>query len=70
MRETLLALGVFGSRSRLRGRIEALLTHGRVFFPSVSPSRAAASATVLLAFAIGASFAPRWISYAQQLPTF
>src|SRR5580658_10327964 len=70
MRKTLLAPGAFGSRSRLRGRIEALLTHGRVFFPSVSPSRAAAISGVLLALAIGAFFAPVWISYAQQLPTF
>ena len=72
MRKTLLALGAFGSTSRLRGRIEALLTHGRVFFPSASRSHGAASAAVLLALAIGASFAPRWIAFAQQdsRPTF
>ncbi|HEY6343333.1 MAG TPA: TIGR03435 family protein [Bryobacteraceae bacterium] len=69
MRKNLLALGAFGSRSRLRGRIEALLAHGRVF-GSASPSRAAASAGVLLALAIGASFAPRWIALAQTPPAF
>jgi uncharacterized protein (TIGR03435 family) len=69
MRKNLLALGAFGPSSRLRGRIEALLARGRVFFPTASPSRAAASATVLLTFAIGASFAPRWIAIAQT-PTF
>jgi bla regulator protein blaR1 len=67
MRKDVLALGAFGSRSRLRGRIEALLAHGRVF-GSASPSRAAASAIVLLALAIAASFAPRWIAFAQQEP--
>jgi uncharacterized protein (TIGR03435 family) len=68
MRKNLLALGAFGASSRLRGRIEALLAHGRVF-GSASPSRAAASATVLLTFAIGDSFAPRWIALAQT-PAF
>jgi uncharacterized protein (TIGR03435 family) len=69
MRRNLLALGANGPASRLLGRIEALLAHGRVFFPRASPSRAAASAAVLLALAIGASFAPRWIALAQT-PTF
>jgi uncharacterized protein (TIGR03435 family) len=69
MRKNLLALGAFGSRSRLRGRIEALLAHGRVF-GSASPSRAAASAAALLALAIAASFAPRWIALAQSIPSF
>jgi uncharacterized protein (TIGR03435 family) len=67
MRKTLLALDAFGSRSRLRGRIEALLTHGRIFLPSASLTRAGASAAVLLALAIAASFAPRWIAFAQRL---
>jgi uncharacterized protein (TIGR03435 family) len=68
MRRNLLALGAFGSRSRLRGRIEALLAHGRVFFPSASLARAAASAAVLLALAIAASFAPRFVAFAQRDP--
>ena len=70
MRKDLLALGALGSRSRLRGRIEALLAHGRVFLPSASPSRAAASAAVLLGLAMGACFAPRWIALAQAPPSF
>ncbi|HEY6343338.1 MAG TPA: TIGR03435 family protein [Bryobacteraceae bacterium] len=69
MRKNLLALGAFGPSSRLRGRIEALLAHGRVFLPAASPFRAAASAAVLLTLAIGASFAPRWIALAQT-PAF
>jgi uncharacterized protein (TIGR03435 family) len=68
MRKNLLALGAFGSRSRLRGRIEALLAHGRVFFPSASLAHAGISAAVLLTLAIGASFIPRWIALAQQSP--
>jgi uncharacterized protein (TIGR03435 family) len=68
MRKNLLALGAFGPSSRLRGRIETLLAHGRVF-GRASPSRAAASAAVLLTLAIGASFAPRWIALAQT-PAF
>jgi uncharacterized protein (TIGR03435 family) len=67
MRNDLLALGAFGSRSRLRGRIEALLAHGRVFLPSASLARAGASAAVLLTLGIGASFTPRWIAFAQRL---
>jgi hypothetical protein len=67
MRKTLLALGAFGSRSRLRGRMEALLAHGRVFFPSASFPRAGISTALLLTLAIAASFAPRWIAFAQQL---
>src|ERR1700751_5701721 len=67
MRNDLLALGAFGSRSRLRGRIEALLAHGRVFLPSASLARAGASPAVLLTLGIGASFTPRWIAFAQRL---
>jgi uncharacterized protein (TIGR03435 family) len=40
--------------------------HDRVFFPSAS-SRAAAGAALLLALAIGASFAPGRIAFAQRL---
>lgn len=61
MRKNLLALGAFGSRSRLRSRIEALLAHGRVFFPSASLARAGASTAILLALALAGSLAPRWI---------
>lgn len=68
MRKNLLALGALGSRSRLRGRIEALLAHGRVFFPDASLARAGISAAVLLALAIAASFAPRWVAFAQRDP--
>jgi uncharacterized protein (TIGR03435 family) len=54
------------SRGILSGRIEALLARSRVF-GSASPSRAAASAAVPLALAIGASFAPLRIAFAQRL---
>jgi uncharacterized protein (TIGR03435 family) len=54
------------SRGILRGRIEALVAHGRVL-RSASPSRAAASAALLLPVALGASFAPSRIAFAQRL---
>jgi uncharacterized protein (TIGR03435 family) len=65
MRRTLLALGAVGSRSRLRGQIEALLVRGRQFSASVSLARVGAGAAVLLALALAASLAPRWIALAQ-----
>lgn len=62
----LLALGIFGSRSRLSGRIGALLAHGRTFSSQASLIGVAAAAIVLFALATGASRAPRWIVFAQQ----
>jgi uncharacterized protein (TIGR03435 family) len=66
LNKDLLALGVFGLNSRLGDRIQSLLTRSRAFSPHVSPARVGASATALLALAAGASFAPRWIAFAQE----
>jgi uncharacterized protein (TIGR03435 family) len=67
LNKDLLALGAFGSNSRLGHRIELLLKRGRVFSPRASLARLAASGAGLLAFVIAASLAPRWIAFAQRL---
>ena len=64
----LLAVGIFGSRSRLGNRIEMLLRRGRTFSPHASALGIAASAIVLGALTLGASLAPRWIAFAQEQP--
>ena len=66
MRTDLLALGVFGAPSRLRERIETLLTHraphSRRGWLSVSVLAAA-----LITCALTTPFTPRWIAFAQRL---
>src|SRR5580658_8576899 len=62
----LLAVGSFGGESRLGGRIEMLLRHGRTFSPRVSATGVAASALVLGGLMLAGSLAPRWIAFAQQ----
>jgi uncharacterized protein (TIGR03435 family) len=69
-RRTVLALGIFEGSPRLSGRIEALLRRQRSFVPRVSAVRLAAAIGALLTLTVVASLSPRWISYAQQLPTF
>jgi uncharacterized protein (TIGR03435 family) len=69
-RRTVLALGIFDGSPRLSGRIEALLRRQRSFVPRVSAARLAAAIGALLTLTVVASLSPRWISYAQQLPTF
>jgi hypothetical protein len=66
----LLALGVFGPRSRLRERIEMLLKRGRVFSPRASPSRVAVSGVALIGCVFAGALAPRWIAFAQAGPQF
>jgi uncharacterized protein (TIGR03435 family) len=63
----LLAVGIFGSHSRLGDRIEALL-RGRAFSPRASLARIAVSALALFVFTLAASLAPRWVVFAQQQP--
>jgi uncharacterized protein (TIGR03435 family) len=68
----LLAVGIFGRRSRLGGRIEMLLSQERIFCARVSPRHLTASALTLVVLAFAALFAPRWIALAQepQRPVF
>jgi hypothetical protein len=66
----LLALGVFGSQSRLSGRIGALLAHGRTVSLRASLLGVAAASTMLFALATAASRSPRWIVFAQQASQF
>lgn len=63
----LLALGVFGRACRLEDRIKTILTHRRAFSPRASLAHLTASAAGLLVLAAVASFAPRWIAFAQGL---
>jgi|SRR5579863_981339 len=62
----LLAVGIFGNKSRIGDRIEILLRRGRVSSPRVSANRVAASAIVLATLQLAGSLAPRWIAFAQQ----
>jgi uncharacterized protein (TIGR03435 family) len=64
----LLAVGIFGSHSRIGDRIEILLRHGRTFSSRASSTSMAASAVVLGGLMLASSFAPRWIAFAQQEP--
>ena len=68
--EELLALGMFGGRSRLGDRIEMLLEYGRVFSPRASRARVAAGAIALLGCMIAGASAPRVIAFAQEKPAF
>jgi uncharacterized protein (TIGR03435 family) len=63
----MLAIGIFGSKSRIGDRIEILLRCGRTFSPRASANSVAASAIVLTVLLMVASLAPRWIAFAQQL---
>jgi len=62
----LLAVGIFGSKSRIGDRIEVLLRRRRTFSSRVSVAGVIASTVVLAGLMLGASFAPRWIAFAQQ----
>jgi uncharacterized protein (TIGR03435 family) len=62
----LLAVGIFGGKSRLGERIEMLLRRGRTFSPRASATGVAASALVLSGLMLAGAFAPRWIAFAQQ----
>jgi uncharacterized protein (TIGR03435 family) len=67
----LLAVGIFGGKSRIGDRIETLLSRGRTFSPRASAARVAASAIVLSGLMLTVSLAPRWIVFAQPAsPSF
>jgi hypothetical protein len=61
----MLAVGIFGSRSRMGERIEVLLPRGRAFSARVSSTGIAASVVLLSGLMISVSFAPGWIAFAQ-----
>jgi uncharacterized protein (TIGR03435 family) len=62
----LLAVGIFGGKSRLGDRIEVLLRRGRTFSPRTSATGVAASTLMLSGLMLAGSLAPRWIAFAQQ----
>ncbi len=62
----LLAVGIFGNKSRLGDRIEALLRRGRTFSPRASAIGVVTSAMALSALMLAGALAPRWIAFAQQ----
>jgi len=64
----LLAVGIFGTRSRIGDRIELLLRRGRTFSPRPSANGVLAGMVVLGALALASSLTPRWIAFAQQEP--
>jgi uncharacterized protein (TIGR03435 family) len=65
-RGELLASGIFGGSSRLGDRIEMILRRSHSFSARVSWARIAACVLALLAFALAASRAPRFIALAQS----
>jgi uncharacterized protein (TIGR03435 family) len=66
--QELLAVGIFGGKSRVGDRIEMLLRRSRTFSPRASASGVAASAVVLSGLLLAGSLAPRWIAFAQEQP--
>jgi bla regulator protein BlaR1 len=61
-----LAVGIFGTRSRIGRRIEHLLRAGRTFSGRASRGGVLASVAGLAILMFGGSLAPRWIAFAQQ----
>lgn len=66
----LLALGVFGSASRLGDRVARLLDRRPGFSTRVSPTRLAASAVALVAAALATALPHRLLAFAQARLTF
>jgi len=64
----LLAVGIFGAKSRIGDRIEMLLRRGRTFSPRTSVGGVIASVAVLGGMMLTGSLAPHWIAFAQQQP--
>ena len=62
----LLAVGIFGRKSRIGDRIEMLLRGGRTFSPRASAAGIFTSTVVLGGLMLAGSLAPRWIAFAQQ----
>lgn len=64
----LLAVGIFGGKSRIGDRIEILLRRGRTFSPRCSATGVGASLVVFSGLLLADALAPRWIAFAQQQP--
>lgn len=62
----LLAVGIFGGRSRLGDRVEMLLRRSRTFSPRMSKARTGFGMAILSGLLLAASLMPRWIAFAQQ----
>jgi uncharacterized protein (TIGR03435 family) len=62
----MLAVGIFGGKSRIGDRIEILLRGGRTFSPRASATGVVASAIILSSLMLVASLSPRWIVFAQR----
>lgn len=65
-RNTVLASGIFSSRSRLRARVEMLVRHGRAFSTAAARLAIFVAVLALAGLATAAAFAPHWIAFAQR----
>jgi uncharacterized protein (TIGR03435 family) len=63
--QELLAVGIFGSKSRVGDRIEILLRRGRTFSPRASFAGVIASTLALRVLTLAGSLTPHWIAFAQ-----
>lgn len=62
----MLAVGIFGGKSRIRDRIEGLLARGRPLSIRVSAGGLIVTSVVLAGLVTAASIVPRWIAFAQD----
>ena len=65
-RNTVLASGIFSSRSRLRARVEILVRQGRVFSAAAGRKAISFAVLALASLATAAALAPHWIAFAQR----
>jgi uncharacterized protein (TIGR03435 family) len=65
-RRSVLASGIFSSRSRLRARVEMLIRHGRVFSAAAARRTVSFAVVALACLATAAAVAPHWIVFAQR----
>ena len=63
---SVLASGIFSSRSRLRTRIEMLVRQGRVFSAAAGRQAVSIAVLMLVCLATAAALAPHWIAFAQR----
>jgi uncharacterized protein (TIGR03435 family) len=63
---SILASGIFTRRSRLRARIEMLLSRGHEFTTAAARIPVGAAAVALAGLVMAGALAPNWIAFAQQ----